>query len=180
MLRPWRESDRPALLRHINDPRIARNTRRVPYPYTDADATTWLSYAATDPPPSGVYAIEVASDDGPEAVGTIAFVRGENTQEWCWEVGYWLALPYWGRGIMTEALRLVTEAAWQVPELIRLYAVVFSWNPPSMRVLEKVGYRREAVLERSGIKNGTVIDSVIYAMTRDTGLPYARFQPISS
>ncbi len=147
----------------------------MPYPYTDGDATTWRRYAATDPPPTGTYAIEVITPAGGEAVGTIAVEPGANIEEWCWEVGNWLAVPYWGRGIMTEALRLVTAAAWTVPQLIRLHAPVFSWNPASMRVLEKTGYRREAVLSRSGIKDGIVLDRVIYAMTRESGHPYVPF-----
>ena len=177
VLRPWRETDRAALLRHINDPAVTRNLRRVPYPYTDANASEWLSYAAGDPPPPGIYAIEAApTPDGPaEAVGTIALEPGAKIEAWVWELGYWLARPLWGRGIMTGAVRLVTGAAFQVPEVIRVHAPVFSWNPASMRVLEKAGYRHEAVLRRSGIKEGTVIDRVVYAITRESRLPYAPF-----
>lgn len=177
VLRPWRETDRAALLRHINDPSVTRNLRRVPYPYTDADASAWLTYAAGEPPAPGTYAIEATTEPGasPEAVGTIALEPGANIEEWVWELGYWLARPLWGRGIMTEAVRLVTAAAFQIPQVIRVYAPVFSWNPASMRVLEKAGYEREAVLRRSGIKEGTVIDRVVYAITRETGMPYAPF-----
>lgn len=46
-----------------------------------------------------------------------------------------------------------------------------------MRVLEKAGYRRKAVLVRAGVKDGTVFDRVVYATTRDTGLPYVASVP---
>lgn len=175
-LRPWRQSDRAALLLHIDDPRVTRNLRRVPFPYTDADATAWLRNVAVDPPPPGHYAIEVPTDAGPTVAGATDLVQGTDIERWCWEVGYWLGHAYWGRGIMTEALRLAVAAAWAEPRVVRLYAPVFSWNPASMRVLEKAGFRREAVLERAGIKDGTVIDRVLYALTRETGLPYAPFR----
>jgi RimJ/RimL family protein N-acetyltransferase len=168
LLRPWRQDDRAALLRHANDRAVWRNLRPLPHPYTDADATAWLHHAAADPPPAGVWAIEV----GGEAVGTIALERGTDVEAMSLEVGYWIGRPFWGRGITTEALRAVTAAALAEPDVARIFAPVFSWNPASMRVLEKAGYRREAVLVRSGVKDGTLFDRVIYAITRDVGLPY--------
>jgi RimJ/RimL family protein N-acetyltransferase len=71
----------------------------------------------------------------------------------------------------------VTAAAWQEPGAARVYAGVFGWNHASMRVLEKAGYRREAVLVRAGIKDGVEFDRVLYAVTRDTGRPYRAFAP---
>ena len=173
LLRPWRPSDRASLLRHVDDRVVARNLRRVPHPYTDADADGWLGVVATDPPPPGVWAIEV---DG-EAVGAIGLERGSDIEEHSVEVGYWLGRAYWGRGIVTEALRAVTAAALAEPDIARIFAPVFSWNPASMRVLEKAGYRREAVLVRSGVKEDTLIDRVIFAITRDVGLPYVPYVP---
>jgi RimJ/RimL family protein N-acetyltransferase len=172
LLRPWRASDRESLLRHANDRDVWRNLRdSFPHPYTEADADAWLARAAADPSPPGIYAIEV---DG-EAAGTIALEPGSDVERWCWEIGYWLGQPYWGRGIVPEAVIAVTEVAFREPEVIRVYAPVFSWNRRSMRVLEKAGYHREAVHVRGGIKDGKVIDRVVYASTRDTGLPYVPF-----
>lgn len=168
LLRPWRLADRPALLRHADDPDVARNLRALPHPYDGAAADAWLAHAAADPAPAGVWAVEV---DG-QAAGCIALERGADVEACGAEVGYWLGRAYWGRGLATEALRAVTAAAWGEPDLGRLYAGVFSWNAASMRVLEKAGYRREAVLVRSGVKDGAVFDRVVYALTRDTGLPY--------
>lgn len=112
-------------------------------------------------------------------MGTIALERGEHIEARSFEVGYWLARPLWGRGIMTDALRAVTAAAFAEPEIVRVFAPVFSWNDASMRVLEKAGYGREAVLVRAGVKDGTVLDRVIYAITRDIGLPYAPCSPLA-
>lgn len=118
-----------------------------------------------------MWAIDVAG----EAVGCISLERGADVGAASYEVGYWLGRAYWGRGLVTEALRAVTAAAWDEPDVARVYAMVFAWNRASMRVLEKAGYRREAVLVRAGVRDGTAFDRVVYAVTRDTGLPYVPF-----
>jgi RimJ/RimL family protein N-acetyltransferase len=79
------------------------------------------------------------------------------------EIGYWLAEPLWGRGIMTEALAAVTTHAIRQHGLTRVYAVPYEWNAASFCVLEKAGYVREARLRRSAIKDGRVIDQLLDA-----------------
>ena len=82
-------------------------------------------------------------------------------------IGYWLGEQYWGRGLATDAVRSVTAFAFdRFPRLQRLYAEVFEWNGASMRVLEKSGYTREAMMRRAAIKNGSLIDVALYARVR--------------
>jgi RimJ/RimL family protein N-acetyltransferase len=170
-LRPWRRDDHAALRRHADDPDVARNLRLLPHPYDDAAADAWLAYAAADPPPPGVWAIDVAG----EAAGCVALERGTDVGASSYEVGYWLGRAHWGRGLATAALRLVTDLAELDPTVTRIHAGVFAWNAASMRVLEKAGYPREAVLVRAGSRDGIVFDRVVHARTRDTGLPYETF-----
>lgn len=118
-----------------------------------------------------MWAIELAG----EAAGCIALERGADVEAASFEVGYWIGRRYWGQGVTRDALRAVTAAAWGEPDVTRIFAAVFSWNRASMRVLECAGYYREAVLVRSGVKDGTVFDRIIYAVTRDKGLPYIPF-----
>ena len=159
-LRPWRTSDRASLLRYANDRDVWRNLRdRFPHPYTERDADEWLSLVTSEDPPIGIYAIEV---DG-EAAGTIAVEPGPDIERWCWEIGYWLGQPFWGRGIVTEAVIAVSDAAFREPDVIRLHAPVFSWNRRSMRVLEKAGYVREGLLRQSAIKEGKIRDQLLFA-----------------
>ena len=169
-LRPWRLDDRDDLLRYANNRNIWRNLRDLfPHPYLPEHADAWLGFAAAPEPPEGIYAIEVNG----AAVGTLAIERGKDIESNVAEIGYWLGEPFWGKGIMTAALRTATTHALSSPDLFRLYAPVFAWNAPSMRVLEKCGYVREAVLRRGGIKDGTVVDRVVYARVRvDADRPY--------
>ena len=168
LLRSWSAQDRATLLRHANNRNIWRNLRdRFPHPYLEPDADAWLDRVAIAPPPEGIYAIDVAG----EAVGSIGIERRTDVQRCSAEVGYWLAEAHWGRGIATEALRAVTAAALAEPDLWRLDATVFAWNTASMRVLEKCGYRREGLLVRGAIKDGVAVDQILYAITREPGLP---------
>jgi len=79
------------------------------------------------------------------------------------EFGYWMGEPYWGRGIATAAVSAVAPYALRHFHLARLQSPVFDWNPASMRVLEKCDFQREGVLRRSIVKDGELVDQVLYA-----------------
>lgn len=168
-LRPWTLADKTSLIEHANNRNIWRNLwDAFPHPYTDADADRWLNSCVREPGTDNIYAIDI---DG-SAVGTVALERRTDIERMSAEIGYWIGERFWGRGIMTEAVTRVSELALAEPDLIRLFAPVFAWNAPSMRVLEKCGFVREATLKRAGFKDGTVIDRVIFAKVRASTHPY--------
>jgi RimJ/RimL family protein N-acetyltransferase len=82
------------------------------------------------------------------------------------EIGYWLGEEFWGRGIVTEALRAMTDYAFATWDLCRISAGVFEWNPGSMRVLEKAGYELEARCRSAVTRDGETIDELIYVILR--------------
>lgn len=162
VVRDWRLSDKASLVRFANNRNVWRNlTHRFPHPYTDADADFWLARTIGKPRPSH-WAIEL---DG-EAVGAIGVELGEGVFAKAGRFGYWLAEPYWGRGIMTAAVRATSDQVFADFDVARLEAAVFEWNPASMRILEKCGFVREGVLRRSIHKDGQLIDAVLYARVR--------------
>jgi [ribosomal protein S5]-alanine N-acetyltransferase len=161
-LRAWRHGDEQSLAHHANNPKIYRNVRdRFPHPYTLADAEHWIAIANADTPLAN-FAIEV---DG-AAVGGIGLMLKEDVMRKSVEIGYWLGEEYWGRHIMTAAVRVVSDYAFATFDICRIFANVFEWNPASMRVLEKAGYEFEARLRKSVIKEGQIIDEMVYAMIR--------------
>lgn len=164
VLRPWRFGDEPSLIHHANNYKIWRNVRdRFPHPYTWEDAEWWIGHAGRESPLTN-FAIEVNE----EAVGGIGLVPRDDIYRCGAEIGYWLSEDYWGRGVMTEAVRATTQYAFsQFGELRRIFAGVLEWNPGSMRVLEKAGYRLEARLRQAIIKEGQVMDEMIYAILRE-------------
>ena len=159
VLRPWRAADKPDLVRHANSRRVWRNmTHTFPHPYTDEDADLWLEIAA-NAGPSIQLAIEV---DG-RAAGGIGAIAGEGIFAATAQFGYWLGEAAWGRGIATAAATALAECIGRERLFARLEAQVFEWNLPSMRVLEKAGFTREAVLRRAATKEGQLIDTMLYA-----------------
>jgi RimJ/RimL family protein N-acetyltransferase len=158
-VRSWCAADVPALARHADDAAVARNLRDAfPHPYGEEDARGFIAMAS-EAEPETVFAIDV----GGEAVGGIGFHLGQDVARLSAEIGYWLARPFWGRGIVTEALRAVTTHAIETHGLVRLYAMPFAWNLASARVLEKAGYVREATMRRAAVKEGRVVDQWLYA-----------------
>ena len=159
VVREWHRDDAISLVRFANNRNIWRNmAHRFPHPYTAAEADSWFTLLAARQAPTH-WAIEV--DDC--AVGGIGVDVGNGIFEKSGHFGYWLAEPYWGRGIMTAAARAVSDHVMARLDLVRLEARVFAWNPASMRVLENSGFVREALLRRSVYKDGAIIDSVLYA-----------------
>jgi len=136
-----------------------------PHPYTLADADAWLDRAESVRPETN-FAIAVRD----EAVGGIGLTLHSDVHRYSAEIGYWLGEAFWGRGITTAAVTALTEYAFSSLDLRRLEAGIYSWNPASMRVLEKSGYRREGVMRHSVVKDGQLIDQVLYAATRDDAL----------
>jgi len=86
------------------------------------------------------------------------------------EMGYWLAEPYWGQGIMTEAVRQMIEFGFYNLDINRIFARPFSINIASQRVLEKAGMKLDGRFEKTLFKNGQYLDELIYAI-RKPGLP---------
>jgi RimJ/RimL family protein N-acetyltransferase len=165
-IRPFAPEDAGALARHGNDRAIWRMLRDAfPHPYTLGDAERWLAMAAARAESDGVpfaFAIDVHG----EAVGGIALKPGTDIERMSAEVGYWLGRAYWGRGITTQALRAVTAHAFETLDLVRVFALPFTHNAASVRVLERAGYVREGVLRSSAIKDGVIVDQFVYAAIR--------------
>jgi len=161
-VRNWRKDDLDALLRYANNPKIADNLRdQFPYPYTRRDGIEYLNYVRSMDVPMA-FAIEF----GGEAVGGIGFKLGVDIARLSTEMGYWLAEPFWGRGLTTRAVTASSDWAFDNYKVVRIFATVFSHNVPSIRVLEKSGFVREGILRRSAIKKGVILDQVMYAKVR--------------
>ena len=162
VLRPWREDDALPLARYANNPRVSACMRDLfPSPYTVEDAERFIAMA-TGPTPNLFLAIEVRG----EAAGGIGIHPLEDVYRGTAEIGYWLAEPFRGQGIVTDAVRALVPVAFERTGVGRIQAGIFSNNPASMRVLEKCGFVREAVHRNAITKNGMVMDEVMYVRFR--------------
>ena len=160
VIRRWRTRDAASVVRYANNFNVSRYLRdRFPYPYTMEHARAFLAGAVDEEGEETKFAIDV---DG-EAVGGIGVIPGADIERFSAEIGYWLGEPFWGRGIMTDVLKAVTEWSMQEFHLTRMFALPFANNPASCRVLEKAGYVCEGRLRKAAIKDGRVLDQLMYA-----------------
>ena len=160
-VRSWQHDDLTSLVRHANNRKIWLNLRdRFPHPYTARDGREFLHLALTQRPEM-LFAIDV----GGEVVGGIGFQMLPDVERVSAEIGYWLGEPFWGRGIVTDAVTGVTRYAIETHGFTRVFAMPFASNQASCRVLEKAGYILEGRLHRSAIKDGQIIDQMQYAFT---------------
>ena len=162
-LRPWQPGDVDALVKYANNYAIWRNLRDTfPHPYTETDAREWSQRPNQSEPLTN---LAIATAD--EAIGSIGLTLQDDVHFRSGEVGYWLGEPFWGQGIATRALRAFSEYAFANFDLVRLYAIVFAWNPASARVLEKAGFNFEARMRNSATKAGSTVDEFLYALVRE-------------
>ncbi len=163
VLRPWVTEDAENLVKHASNLKIARNLRDgFPYPYTMSDATSWIEMILSNRK-DVVYAIEVNG----EACGGIGLHAMQDVYRFNAEIGFWLSERHWGKGIVTEAVGLLVNHAFQKYQWIRIYAGVFSTNKASMRVFEKNGFIQEAIHRKAVKKEGVFLDEYIYSKLKE-------------
>jgi len=162
MLRSYALADAQYFSQYASNPLVAANMRDAfPHPFSLTAAENWLK-KAVERQPETFFAI--ATEEG--LIGSIGFAIQEDVYRLSAEIAYWLAEPYWGRGVTTWAVQTVTAYAFERCNLMRLYAGVFASNPASARVLEKSGYTFEGRLRKSVIKHERIMDQYLYAIVR--------------
>ncbi len=158
-IRAWRIEDAPSLAKYADNRNIWINLRDgFPRPYTLQDAQSLIS-RATGADPETLFAIATQS----EAIGSIGLMIGKDVHRFTAEIGYWLAEPFWGRGIMTRAVEVLVAYGIQDLGLHRIFAEPYTTNPASAIVLEKAGFIREGILRSSVFKDGKVLDQFMYS-----------------
>lgn len=124
-LRTFEAADAPLVARHLNNWNICSMLARVPYPYTPEMADQWI--AGHSPSPDIICAIEVEG----ALAGCIAQEQ---------ELGYWLAEPFWGRGLMTQTARAFVSFLFEEKGMDDLSSCYFKQNPASGKVLAHCGF----------------------------------------
>lgn len=163
VLRPLVAPDAQSLARHANDREIWLNLRDgFPHPYSVDDARAHISRVAQQDPCTSLGIIVEGN-----AVGSVSLRIGHDIERLNAEIGYWLGREFWGRGIMSEAVRLATTYGFQRLGMRRVFAVPFTRNTASHRVLEKSGYVLEGTMRHSAWKDGELIDQYLYAAYED-------------
>lgn len=163
-IRKWALSDAKELASAISNKKVQDNLRDgLPYPYTEQDGTDYISaMLSADENETFVFAITVNE----KVVGSIGIFRQGNVHRQTAELGYYIAEEYWGKGIMTEAVKQICGYVFDKSDIIRIYAEPFVYNAASCRVLEKAGFQYEGTLRSNAVKNGEIIDMKMYSLLK--------------
>lgn len=162
LIRAHRDDDLDLLVLQAGNPKIPRYLMDVfPKNYSVANGMAWLEQSKAKPAIEGL-AIEL---DGKYA-GEITCRRQADVHRLVGSIGYWLGEEHWGRGVMTEAVRVFADYLFNSEDFLRLEACVYAPNKASARVLEKAGFSLEAVRRDAVIKEGVVMDDLLYARLR--------------
>jgi len=163
-IRKWKLSDAADLAAALSNKKIQDNLRDgLPYPYTEQDGRDFISdMLSADENETFAFAVTVDN----KVIGSIGVFRQGNIHRQTAELGYYIAEEYWGKGIMTEAVKQICEYVFAESDMIRIYAEPFAYNTASCRVLEKAGFQYEGTLRSNAVKNGKVIDIKMYSKIR--------------
>ena len=159
-LRVWNPEDTHLLSHYFNNINIWNNLRdNIPHPYSISDAEDFISKQ------NNLFPIQnFAIESNNELVGGIGMILLEDIYKMNVELGYWVAEPFWGQGIATEAIRQMTYYIFENYAINRIVAEVFENNKPSMRALEKNAYHLETVKRKGILKNEKLLDSYIWVI----------------
>lgn len=163
-LSEFEPSDQAALVQHLNDRDIYEKTLRIPFPYETKHAVDWFVLLARSVQQQGCpvnWAIRQAAGDLIGGCGFDGFQVGKSHRA---EIGYWLAKPYWGQGIMTSVVERLCRHAFEELGLAKITAHVFTHNPASAWVLQKCGFHEEGLLRRHYEKDGKFIDARLFGL----------------
>lgn len=161
-LRSLLPSDREQLAHLANDKSIWDNVRdRMPYPYSVEDADAFIAFAQNK---DERHIRAISFED--QLVGVCGLHFQTDVYQRSAELGYWLGQDYWGRGLATQAVKLLVQEGFQQFDIIRLFAKVFAYNQASMHVLQKNNFVLEGISRLAVFKNGDLWDEHNFALLK--------------
>ena len=157
-LRKLESSDKETIAELLNNKKILNNLRdSIPNPYSISDAIFFINLTKENNPRQ-ILGIEYKE----ELCGVISLIIQTDIYSKSAEIGYWLGEKYWGKGIMTKAVKLITKYGFENLNIIRIFTGVFEFNLASIKVLEKNGYLKDGIFKKAIFKNGKIWDEHRY------------------
>ena len=164
-LRTLKISDAYSIYKNAKDREISRYTR-LPYPYRLKYAYDFVRLCQENYKKKTDYELGIELKKTGKIIGTISLIHLDNTRRNA-EVGYWLGKQYWRRGITKEALTLILDYGFNALELVRIYAKVLNPNLPSIRLLQRAGFRYEGRIRKSFFRDGNWFDELVFALLKE-------------
>lgn len=164
-LRPYQLSDQSALATLANNPRVSAYLKDIfPYPYTAQDAANYLNFIMQNS--SNIVEYVITVDD--LFAGAISISFGKDIYSHTAEIGYWLGEPYWHKGIMKKAVKIIINFIFKNFDTKIITAEVLSCNRGSKKVLLANKFSHVATLKKRAYKRGEFLDLELFELTSET------------
>ncbi len=154
------ERDVPFIVEYLQHRIYSDLTSNIPYPYTESDARFWLKMSKDTFEENTGYTFGIRNKEG-HIMGAIGLHDREDDKA---ELGYWLGIPHWNKGYVTEAAKAIVDFGFNELGFHKIFATHFLHNPASGRIMEKIGMVQEAVLIQEIKKDGEYFDLVRYSI----------------
>jgi RimJ/RimL family protein N-acetyltransferase len=164
-LRPFTLADAPAVRRLAGAREVAATTLVIPHPYPEGAAETWIAGHAEAFASRRQLDLAITLRDDGALIGAIGLTPDSRLETA--ELGYWIGVPYWGRGYATEAVRAIIPYGFAELGLHRIQAQHFTGNPASGRVMERAGMRYEGIRRGAVRKHDRFEDVAVFAALAD-------------
>ncbi|HET9741516.1 MAG TPA: GNAT family protein [Terriglobales bacterium] len=161
LLRPFRREDFPQFIPLIGAREVAATTLRIPHPYTEADAEAFLNYVEDSRQSGSAVRFILFEENGSLCGGMGLHISRDHNHA---EIGYWIGVPFWGKGYATEGATAVVEYGFEQLKLNRIFAGHYSNNPASGSILRKLGMKYEGTNREHIRKWGEYLDVEMYAI----------------
>ena len=161
VLRTPKMGDAPAIARHLNNFAVTGNLSVVPFPYAQSDAEDFIGGLSDEAGPQCTQFLIELEQEGPAGiVGTSDRERGV-------EIGYWLGEPFWGRGIMSEAVDAVLKWNFAASGAELIVSGAFHFNMASLAIQHKFGFVETGRSERHCVARERDIEHIDTELTRE-------------
>ena len=177
ILRPFSLNDAKDVQRLAGDFAVAETTLAIPHPYEDGMAEEWIGTHEKKSQEGTEIVFAITHKTEKYLIGAIG-ISQINTQFEKAEIGYWIGKPYWNKGYCTEAVQAVLKYCFESLKLNKVYAAHFINNPPSGRVMQKAGMKKEGVLRQNVKKGEEYFDTPVYGILRSEYLAICFFKDV--
>lgn len=157
------EKDIPFIVEFLKHRIYSDLTSNIPYPYTENDAKLWVKISKEAFEGKTGFTFGIRNKEG-EIIGAIGLHDRDDDKA---ELGYWIGIPYWNKGYVTEAAKAIVDFGFKELELNKIYATHFLHNPASGKIMEKIGMEQEALLKQHAKKDGEYHDLAMYSIFRN-------------
>ncbi|WP_288444210.1 GNAT family N-acetyltransferase [uncultured Chryseobacterium sp.] len=157
------EKDIPFIVELLQHRIFSDLTSNIPYPYVENDARSWVEMSKEAFENNTGYTFAIRNKEW-QIIGAIGLHDRDDDKA---ELGYWIGIPYWNKGYVTEAAKAIIDFGFNELKLNKIFATHFPHNPASGRIMEKAGMEQEAVLIKEVKKDGEYFDLVRYCILKD-------------